>query len=374
LSGCGGEKRRAVPLREGIGEDMRGTSCVVAAVCLFLCLGGGEGQRIENNGGHYRYGNIRWRQVQGNTVEITLTMSYRRDFQSAYWKGSGLDGLAVTGDTIQLNGKQWPVLSFGDETLTVGEYLKMQVTAYSVAENWVYGTSVVRHTYATPTNNGEGWLVRFQGCCKLSEVANLNERDAPWEISSTVNLLGDSASPIIAVLPVVSLPDTGAISFFAPAFSPLRDGGVTVQLGNPNTALTSTVTTFTTVLDEATGKVTIEFPGGVAPSESAQEGNFFFMTLNATGLGGHVQADFLIRIIRGAYQYRIPKIGHGTISSLNLPGATRPIINATLYPEAPPPPPPRRCRTRGDATRGLLVSLSCSLSQLRFPTLPRLWA
>ncbi len=50
------------------------------------------------------------------------------------------------GDVIPLNGEQWPVLAFGDEMMAVGEFLKLNVEAYSIAENWIYGTSVVTHT------------------------------------------------------------------------------------------------------------------------------------------------------------------------------------------------------------------------------------
>ncbi len=52
---------------------------------------------------------------------------------------------AVAGDIISLNGEQWPVLAFGDEMMTVGEFLKLNVEAYSVSENWIYGTTIVTH-------------------------------------------------------------------------------------------------------------------------------------------------------------------------------------------------------------------------------------
>ena len=52
---------------------------------------------LENNGGHFRFGNFRWRRIVGNTVEITLETAWRRDYSSTYWQGRGADGLAITG-------------------------------------------------------------------------------------------------------------------------------------------------------------------------------------------------------------------------------------------------------------------------------------
>ncbi len=53
---------------------------------------------------------------------------------------------AHAGDTIPLNGEQWPVLAFGDEMMTVGQFIMLKVEAYSIRENWIYGTSVATHT------------------------------------------------------------------------------------------------------------------------------------------------------------------------------------------------------------------------------------
>ena len=54
--------------------------------------------KLEDNGGHYRFANIGWRKLAGNTVEFTLETAWRRDYGSTYWQGSGPDGLAITGD------------------------------------------------------------------------------------------------------------------------------------------------------------------------------------------------------------------------------------------------------------------------------------
>lgn len=129
---------------------------------------------------------------------------------STYWQGSGDDGFAVTGDVISLNGKQWPILSYGDDSMTAGEFLKLHVRAYSVSENWIYGSSTTTHTYPTPNNEGQPWMVSFTGrspppsgaliagmlrltscafcagCCKLSEINNIPMKDAPWYPSPAI--------------------------------------------------------------------------------------------------------------------------------------------------------------------------------------------
>ena len=66
---------------------------------LFLAILCAQAQqnKLENNGGHYRFANIRWRRLCGNTVEFTLQTAWRRDYSSTYWKGSGPDGYAITG-------------------------------------------------------------------------------------------------------------------------------------------------------------------------------------------------------------------------------------------------------------------------------------
>ena len=78
-------------------------TCVQTHLVLVitLTLKGAFGQSnynmLENNGGHFRFGNIRRRRLSGNNVEFTLETSWRRDFGSTYWQGRGPDGLAIRG-------------------------------------------------------------------------------------------------------------------------------------------------------------------------------------------------------------------------------------------------------------------------------------
>ncbi len=67
--------------------------CVISLVIVK-----GQLNKLENNGGHYRFANIRWRKLAGNnTVEFTLETAWRRDYGSTYWQGRGLDGFPITG-------------------------------------------------------------------------------------------------------------------------------------------------------------------------------------------------------------------------------------------------------------------------------------
>ena len=107
-----------------------GALIVVLAVLALGAIGGASGlstEKLENNGGHYRFANLHWKHLGNNLVEFTLTSAWRRDYSSAYWQGSGDDGLAIVGDVIHLNGREWPIFSYGDDSMTAGEFLKLHV-------------------------------------------------------------------------------------------------------------------------------------------------------------------------------------------------------------------------------------------------------
>jgi hypothetical protein len=72
---------------------------------LVILCAKAQQNKLENNGGHYRYANIRWRRLYGNTVEFTLLTSWRRDYSSTYWHGSGPDGYAITGISLHPNAR-----------------------------------------------------------------------------------------------------------------------------------------------------------------------------------------------------------------------------------------------------------------------------
>jgi hypothetical protein len=337
----------------------RSALLVLGALLIAMQVAGQSPELLENNGGHFRFGNIRWEKVEGNLVQFTLETAWRRDYSSAYWHGSGDDGLTVVGDVIHLNGKQWPVFNYGDDSLTAGEYLKLQVMAYSRHENWVYGHSVITHTYATPNNKGKPWVVSFTGCCKLSEINNQPQMDAPWLIQASIDLLQLTKSPRITAMPVFSIPDppilqTPAppllqitprvpVSFYVPGFHPDGSDRTVVSLASPLTALSGTLpdpreaaANNPRIVPEcdAQGKVTLNFHG-IMESEFADAGMFYFLKLNATSMatGLFVQADFLIRVHKRPDQF-MPKIAFGHTDLKNLAGP--PTINGTIIGQVTP--------------------------------------
>eukprot|EP00960_Hanusia_phi_P028660 747542-Hanusia_phi.AAC.1 len=111
--------------------EMVPSRAAALATCLALCwsslTGAQYSSRLEDNGGHFRSANIYWEVVSNNTVKFTIESAWRRDYGSAYWKGSGADGLSVTGDLIFLNGRQWPIVSYGDTSMTSGDFVQLEV-------------------------------------------------------------------------------------------------------------------------------------------------------------------------------------------------------------------------------------------------------
>jgi hypothetical protein len=60
---------------------------------------------------------------------------------------------------------------------------------------------VFQHTYDTPNNNGNPWVVRFKGCCRMSTL--INNADESWDMTMTISLTDAMESPRIVSLPVI---------------------------------------------------------------------------------------------------------------------------------------------------------------------------
>uniref|UniRef100_A0A7S0EZF1 LysM domain-containing protein n=1 Tax=Hanusia phi TaxID=3032 RepID=A0A7S0EZF1_9CRYP len=296
------------------------------ATCLALCwsslTGAQYSSRLEDNGGHFRSANIYWEVVSNNTVKFTIESAWRRDYGSAYWKGSGADGLSVTGDLIFLNGRQWPIVSYGDTSMTSGDFVQLEVLAYSITNNWIFGRSILYHTYPSPNNQGLPWLVSFTGCCKLSEINNLIQQDAPWSVETNVDLLRYKQSPRLASMHLYSLPDaslpppaTKSVDFFIPGYH--RNSQIQVNVSVAPDVLQDSPTNMT-IATEGYGKVLVTF-SEITYEESARNGKFYSIKVNgSTSDGIFVQADFLIRIQLNPL-ISMPKIAFGHTFLSNLP-------------------------------------------------------
>ena len=162
----------------------------------------GHGAGLDGSGGTFRYGHVHYRVIRENIVEFTIEAAFSREVDTSYFYGSAVDGYAQLGDKITMTGRETPEFDFGDNNLI--SKLTMDVTSYSVRENFVMGKVVVQHKYDTPNNAGNPWLARFTGCCRYSRLKN--NADNPWELIAQVDLQKAPASPRVSVLPVVSVP------------------------------------------------------------------------------------------------------------------------------------------------------------------------
>jgi hypothetical protein len=176
---------------------------------------------------HFRFATISWEKGKGNHVRFTIETAWRRSYDGNVkghglpneykaGAGSGEDGFPVTGDELEVNGLEWPTFDTGDGHLS---YLTLTVAYYSVEEDWIYGVSTVDHTYLTPSDQGEPWVAKFTGCCRLSNL--MNNKDRTWSVQSKVNLLTEEYSAHVKSLPIISVPsDKEDVTFYIPATNP----------------------------------------------------------------------------------------------------------------------------------------------------------
>ena len=163
-------------------------------------------------GSHFRYGTLSWVPT-GNPgeVEFRLTAAFRRGYS-----GSGPDSRAVTGDIITetIGGTS---LLFGDATST--STLRFRVTAYSVTEDWVIGEALhpstttvgVRHTYA-----GAGpYTAAVSSCCRIFPMNNRSS--GSYRLETIVLPKSGNRSPVSTLVPIVTVSESSASTFFIPA-------------------------------------------------------------------------------------------------------------------------------------------------------------
>ncbi len=138
--------------------------------------------------------------------------------------------LLQVGDIVTLTGRQTPKVYLGDSG--IANVLRMTVTAYSVAEDWILGDVTIKHVYASPSNNGMPWEVQYTGCCRLSNLQN--NKDQEWTLTALVDLTRARASARAKVLPIISLPyQDGSVSVFLPATTPSNEEVVSWYMSKP---------------------------------------------------------------------------------------------------------------------------------------------
>jgi HYR domain/Secretion system C-terminal sorting domain len=157
---------------------------------------------------HFRGGNITWRQAGGNTIEFTISSTWRRSYP-AYGVTNPNVGALVNLGTI----------TFGDGT---SQNIIATVNSIDIAEDFINTTWVGRRTYTTA---GNFTVNAFNSCCTISTLREGNN-DVSYNLQTIVNVGAPFNSPPVSSLPVEYGISTGqsAATFTIPYFDP--DGDV----------------------------------------------------------------------------------------------------------------------------------------------------
>jgi hypothetical protein len=161
---------------------------------------------------HYRYGNLSWEPVSGNTV--------RFNYQQA-WRLNSLSGVNAVGNVVS----NFDSLLFGDGTST---QIFLKVLSVNVAENWLVAEAGTGSTPATFTPgfthaypNSGPFTVSMESCCRISTLRN--NRDGQYRNETIVRPGTGNASPVSSLPPIVQVADNTTVSFQIPGFDPNND-------------------------------------------------------------------------------------------------------------------------------------------------------
>lgn len=188
---------------------------------------------------HFRYGQITWTQVSGNTVEATVQQAWRRasfiscvdpthidvlsdPFGTAAIPCSGADGLVSIGDVAAPFTAD---LQWGDGISPTTLYIL--VTSVDLVNNWFFGVALdptslpspgaptdttLSHTYPTPGD----YTAFFESCCRISPPDLINNADGGFSVETIINAGGSNNSPVSVLPPIVRCPVDSLCSFFVP--------------------------------------------------------------------------------------------------------------------------------------------------------------
>ncbi|NEM96284.1 putative Ig domain-containing protein [Pontibacter burrus] len=150
-------------------------------------------------GSHFRYGNVSWHWVNGNTVEFKVSQSWR---YTAFY--------AEVGQTVNPGD-----FNFGDGTAAA---IPLKVTAVNKVDDWMYGEAIITKTY----NSTGNYKANFTGCCRVSELKNNPE--GSWNLQTIVTVGNGNSAPVTTLPAVVNLPHSKPdASFQMPATDPDGD-------------------------------------------------------------------------------------------------------------------------------------------------------
>jgi hypothetical protein len=154
---------------------------------------------VTANASHFRYGNISWSPLSGNTIQFKISQAWRISF---FFGGTPSVGATVT--TSSLN--------FGDGTSVP---VTLTITSVNPVEDWFFGSFTVNHTYAGTGNYTAWWF----DCCRISSL--VNNPDGNYRVQTTVNVGSGNSSPVSSLTPIINLPvNNAAASFAIPVLDP----------------------------------------------------------------------------------------------------------------------------------------------------------
>jgi hypothetical protein len=169
---------------------------------------------------HFRFAHISWvprTDLAPTAVEITVTLAVRRSGYS----GSHPDGNPRSGDSI-LETISNTEVEFGDGTFS--GTLTIDVTAFSVAQDWFIGQAVLLHTYPS----AQSYLAAIDTTARISMCdapnSHLNNPDpAGYRIETLIDVGTGNGSPVISLPPIVRCVQGQICSFQIPAFDEAGD-------------------------------------------------------------------------------------------------------------------------------------------------------
>ncbi|MBB6609490.1 T9SS type A sorting domain-containing protein [Pontibacter sp. Tf4] len=213
---------------------------------------------------HFRYGNVSWRWVSGNTVEFKVSQSWR---YTAFY--------AEVGQTVNPGD-----FNFGDGTAAS---IPLKVTAVNKVDDWMYGEAIITKTYPSAGN----YKASFTGCCRVSELKNNPE--GSWNLQTIVTVGNSNSAPVATLPAIVNLPYGNAnAAFQVPATDPDGDA-LTYRLATKE-EMGGGVNPSGLTVNATTGVITFSTAGKAA-------GELYNAAITVTdSRGASVTTDFVILI------------------------------------------------------------------------------
>ncbi|NDK57261.1 T9SS type A sorting domain-containing protein [Pontibacter fetidus] len=213
---------------------------------------------------HFRYGNVSWRWVSGNTVEFKISQSWR---YTAFYAEQGQ--LVNPGD-----------FNFGDGTHAA---IQLEVTAVNKTDDWMYGEAILTKTYSSAGN----FTANFTGCCRVGELKNNPE--GSWNLQTIVTIGNGNSAPVTTLPAIVNLPHSKPdAAFRMPVTDPDGDA-LTFRLANQQ-EMGGGVNPEGLSVNSSTGIVSFGTAGKTA-------GDLYNAAITVTdSRGASVTTDFVIKI------------------------------------------------------------------------------